>query len=71
MSVYAVVFSRDGKKVYAANGDGTISEWDAAGGIETRAWKAHDRATLKLRFSPDYTLLASFGDSVVKLGAPG
>ena len=67
MSVYAVAFSRDGKKVYAANGDGTISEWDTANGKETRAWQAHDRSTLKLRFSPDYTLLASFGDSVVKL----
>lgn len=67
MSVYAVVFSRDGQKIYAANGDGTISEWDAASGKQTRAWKAHDRTTLKLKFSPDYSLLASFGDAVVKL----
>lgn len=67
MSVYAVAFGRNGKKVYAANGDGTISEWDVADGKETRAWKAHDHTTMKLAFSPDYSLLASLGDSVVKL----
>jgi len=67
MSVYSVVFGRDGKKVYAGNGDGTLSEWDVAAGKETRAWKAHDHTTWKLAFSPDYSLLASLGDSVVKL----
>jgi WD40 repeat protein len=67
MSVYSVAFGRDGKKVYAANGDGTISEWDVAAAKETHAWKAHDHTTFKLAFSPDYSLLASLGDSVVKL----
>lgn len=65
-SVYSVAFSRDGKKIYAGNGDGTISEWDVASGKETRVWKAHDNTAFKLLFSPDYRLLASFGDSVVK-----
>ncbi|HKZ79605.1 MAG TPA: WD40 repeat domain-containing protein [Pyrinomonadaceae bacterium] len=67
MSVYSLAFGRDGNKIYAANGDGTISEWDAVSGKETRTWKAHDQTTLKLLFSPDYSLLASFGDAVVKL----
>ncbi len=67
MSVYSVVFGRDGRKIYAANGDGTISEWDVAGGKETRTWKAHDHTAFKLAFSPDYSLLASLGDSVVKI----
>jgi WD40 repeat protein len=67
MSVYSLAFGRNGNKIYAANGDGTISEWDVAAGKETRAWKAHDHTTLKLVFSPDYSLLASFGDAVVKL----
>ncbi len=67
MATYSFVFSRDGKKIYAGNGDGTISEWDVASGKETRFWKAHDYSAFRLLFSPDYRLLASFGDSVVKL----
>ena len=67
MSVYSVVFGRDGSKVNSGNGDGTISEWDVLSGKETRAWKAHENTAFKLVFSPDYRLLASLGDSVVKL----
>lgn len=67
MSVYSVAFGRDGKKIYAGNGDGTISEWEIAAGKETRVWKAHDATNLKLVFSPDYSLLASYGDGLVKL----
>ena len=67
MATYSFVFSRDGKKIYAGNGDGTISEWDVASGKEVRFWKAHDYSAFRLLFSPDYRLLASFGDSVVKL----
>jgi WD40 repeat protein len=67
MSVYSVAFGRDGKKIYAANGDGTISEWDVASGTETRSWKAHDSFAFRLLFSPDYRLLASLADGVVKL----
>ena len=67
MSVYSVAFGRDGKKVYAANGDGTISEWDVAAGRETRVLKAHEHAIMKLAFSPDYSLLATLGGSVLKL----
>jgi WD40 repeat protein len=67
MATYSVAFSRDGKKIYAGNGDGTISEWNVASGKETRVWKAHEYSAYKLLFSPDYRLLASFGDSVVKL----
>ena len=70
MATYAFVFSRDGKKLYGGNGDSTISEWaigDGASGKETRVWKAHDNTAFRLVFSPDYRLLASFGDSVVKL----
>lgn len=70
MATYSFVFSQDGKKIYGGNGDGTISEWDigdGASGMETRVWKAHDNTAFRLAFSPDYRLLASFGDSVVKL----
>jgi WD40 repeat protein len=70
MATYSFVFSRDGKKIYAGNGDGTISEWDigdVASGKETRVWRAHDNSAFKLVFSPDYRLLASLGDGVVKL----
>lgn len=67
MATYALVFSRDGNKIYAGNGDGTISEWDVASGKESKVWKAHDYTVFRLMFSPDYRLLASFGDSVVKL----
>lgn len=67
MATYSLAFSRDGKKVYGGNGDGTISEWDVASGKELRFWKAHDYTAFRLLFSPDYRLLASFGDSVVKL----
>lgn len=67
MSIYSFVFGRDGKKIYAGNGDGTISEWDVESGKETNVWKAHDRYVFKMAFSPDYRLLASYTDSVVKL----
>ena len=67
MSVYSVAFDRDGKKIYAGNGDGTISEWEVASGKETRVWKAHEPTNLKVLFSPDYSLLASYGDGLVKL----
>jgi WD40 repeat protein len=67
MSVYSVAFSRDGSKIYAGNGDGTISEWEIDSGKETKVWKAHDHTAFRLIFSPDYRVLASFGDSVVNL----
>jgi WD40 repeat protein len=67
MSIYSFVFSHDGKRIYAGNGDGTISEWDVQSGKETKVWKAHDNFVLKLAFSPDYRVLASFADSAVKL----
>jgi WD40 repeat protein len=67
MSTYSFVFSRNGKKIYAGNGDGTISEWDVESGKETRAWQAHPSYAFKLVLSPDYRLLASLTDSVVKL----
>lgn len=67
MATYSFVFSRDGKKIYAGNGDGTISEWNVGSGKETRVWKAHDNSAFKLVFSPDYRLLASLGDGMVKL----
>lgn len=67
MATYSFVFSRDGKKIHAGNGDGIISEWDVASGKETKLWKAHEYTAFRLLFSPDYRLLASFGDSVVKL----
>jgi WD40 repeat protein len=67
MAAYSLVFGRDGKNIYAGNGDGTISEWDVASGKETKVWKAHDYTAFRLLFSPDYRLLASFGDSVLKL----
>ncbi|HKV36708.1 MAG TPA: hypothetical protein VJP89_20380, partial [Pyrinomonadaceae bacterium] len=60
---YSVVFSKNGKKIYAGNGDGTISEWDASSGEETDVWKAHSDAVMALAFSPDYRLLLSTGNS--------
>ncbi|HYW73676.1 MAG TPA: WD40 repeat domain-containing protein [Pyrinomonadaceae bacterium] len=66
-SVYSVAFGRDGKKIYAGNGDGSISEWDIVAGKETRVWKAHDANYLLLVFSPDYSLLASYGGGLVRL----
>ena len=67
MSTYSFVFSRDGRKIYAGNGDGTISEWEVESGKETKVWQAHLSYAFKLVFSPDYSLLASLTDSVVKL----
>jgi WD40 repeat protein len=68
MSVYSLAFGRDATKVYAGNGDGTISEWDTTSGKETRTWKAHQGIAFKLVFSPNYSLLASIGgDAYAKL----
>jgi WD40 repeat protein len=68
MSVYSIAFGRTGKKIYGANGDGTISEWDIAKQKETRVWKAHTGNAFKIEFNRDYSLLASAGyDATVKL----
>lgn len=70
MSIYSLAFGRDASKIYAGNGDGTISEWDTASGKETRTWKAHEGNAFKLKFSPDYSLLASIpvgGEAYAKL----
>jgi hypothetical protein len=69
VSVYSVVFSRDGKSVLAGNGDGTISEWEIAMGREARVWKAHGDGVFHLIFSSDYRLLVSsgYGDYTTKI----
>ena len=67
MGTYSLAFSRDGKKVYGSNGDGSISEWDVVSGKESKVWKAHNSGSLALVFSPDYRLLASLADSILKL----
>ena len=66
VAVYWLAFDRTGKKLYASNNDGTISEW--YGGKETRVVKAHDAGAYQIRFNHDYSLLASSGyDGFVKI----
>jgi WD40 repeat protein len=65
MAVYSLAFGRESSRIYAANADGTISEWDTTLGKELRTWKAHQGGTFKLVFNSDHTLLASIGGDAV------
>ena len=67
MTTYAFVFSRDGKQIFAGNGDGTISVWDLATGKEIRNWRAHEDFVFRLLLNSNHRRLISFGDMVVKV----
>lgn len=58
----ALVFSADGRTLYAANRDGTLSASDAVGGARQRTWAAHRGPALGLALSRDGRWLVSSGN---------
>jgi uncharacterized protein (TIGR03067 family) len=61
------MFSSDGKRLAAVNGESEVTLWDIASGQQTATWKAHQRSVAELAFTPDGKRLAtieSFGPMV-------
>ncbi len=65
----AVAFSRDGRHLYVGNEDGSIHVWDTATWreIPESSWQAHLSAVTAIAVSNDSTLIATSGDSILKL----
>jgi WD40 repeat protein len=65
--VSSLTYTRDGKTLIAASGDGLIRLWDPATGKELRRLQGHTGAVLSLALAPDGKRLASGGaDSTVR-----
>jgi WD40 repeat protein/serine/threonine protein kinase len=60
--VWAVTFSRDGRRLASASTDHTVRVWDAATGKLVRALTGHTGAVWAVAFSPDGRWLATGSD---------
>jgi WD40 repeat protein len=65
----AVVFGRDGRRLYTGNEDGHIRVWDTSTWRELPhlGWPAHRSAVTAMAVSHDRTLIATSGDDTLKL----
>jgi RNA polymerase sigma factor (sigma-70 family) len=59
---HTLVFSADGRILYSANRDGTLSASDAVSGVRQRTWDAHRGPALGLALSRDGRWLISSGN---------
>ena len=70
-SVWAVVFSPDGKLVASASKDHTVRLWDTASGASLQTLEGHSDSVWAAAFSPDGKLVASASnDGTVRLWDP-
>jgi WD40 repeat protein len=66
--MWALAFSRDGKKLASGDYGGVVKLWDVATGKETISLDAHKGPVRGLAFSPDGSTLASCGeDGTIKV----
>ncbi|MGK0190219.1 MAG: WD40 repeat protein/predicted Ser/Thr protein kinase [Verrucomicrobiales bacterium] len=65
----AVAFGRDGRRLYVGNGDGRIRVWDTTTWkeIPELSWQAQVSAVTAIALSNDRTLIATSGDSTLRL----
>jgi hypothetical protein len=65
----AVVFGRDGKRLYVGNEDGRVRVWDTSSwkALESEGWQAHRSAVTALAVSWEGSLIATGGDGMIKL----
>lgn len=57
--VYEVAFSKDGRKLAAAQRDGSVTVWDVASGQQLAKLTGHTKLVETVAFSPDGRLLVS------------
>ena len=55
-------FSRDGRRIATASGDGTARVWDVATGRLIHTLRSHEQPVRDVDFSPDGRFLLSAGD---------
>jgi WD40 repeat protein/serine/threonine protein kinase len=66
--VSSVAYSRDGKRLASASGDGTVKLWDVGTGREVRTLRGHTALVVSVAYSPDGRHLASVSaDRTVKV----
>ncbi|MEZ5323597.1 MAG: protein kinase [Verrucomicrobiales bacterium] len=65
----AIAFGRDGRRLYVGNEGGSIHVWDTATWRELPelSWQAHLSAVTAIAVSNDGTLIATSGDTALKL----
>ncbi|HEX7733631.1 MAG TPA: WD40 repeat domain-containing protein [Ktedonobacteraceae bacterium] len=59
--VSSLAWSRDGRRIASASGDGTVQVWDASSGGHVLTYRGHKQDVTALAWSPDGRYLASGG----------
>jgi WD40 repeat protein len=65
--VSKVIYSPDGQKILSASWDGTIKEWDVAGGVCLRTYQKHENVVTNAVYSPNgKKILSASADKTIK-----
>ena len=65
--IYSVAFSPDGARVLTGSRDRTARLWEAATGVEIRAFKGHVDWVWSIAFSPDGTRVLTADGKIARL----